>query len=236
MEKINKYSKKEDYSFTMGAFPTYELILKRTELVKVIYIHDNYHEKEELISTLKEKNLAYEINSKVINRLASKENTYVMGVFEKFNNSILERSHVVLDDISDMGNLGTILRTMNAFGIRDLALVGNVCDIFNPKTIRASMGSIFDIRFEHFDTFDKYYDRFKENREIKLFMLSKNMEDSLRETKKPDVFSLVFGNEGSGLPDYYEKYGTKVFIPQSDSVDSLNLTIAVGVGLYEFTR
>lgn len=236
MEKINKYSKKEDYSFTMGAFPTYELILKRPNLVKIIYIHENYHEKEELISMLREKNIAYEINGKVINRLAKKENTFVMGVFEKFNDNILERSHVVLDEITDMGNLGTILRTMNAFGVRDLALVGNVCDIFNPKTIRASMGSIFDIRFEHFDTFEQYYEKFGENREIKLFMLSNNMEDSLRETKKPELFSLVFGNEGSGLPEDYIKYGTKVFIPQSDSVDSLNLTIAVGVGLYEFKK
>ena len=236
MEKINKYSKKENYSFTLGAFPTYELINKASDLVEFVYIHENYYEKERLIDLLKFKNINYQISSKAINKLTKKESHLVVGVFEKFSKEIEDSSHVVLDNIADMGNLGTIIRSMNGFGINNLALVGQVCDIFNPKTIRATMGSIFDINFEHFDSMDDYIAKFGKDRRIKLFMLSRDEDDSLYKSDLSGKISLVFGNEGAGLPDFYEKYGDKVFIPQSENVDSLNLTIAVGVGLYEYRR
>ena len=234
--KINKYTKKEAYTYTLGAFPTLELIQKRPDLIEIIFIHDNYYEKEKLIKECKDKNIRCEISSKTINRLSNKGNTLVIGVFRKYNDIIEKTDHIVLHEISDMGNLGTIIRSMNAFDMRDLVLIGNVCDIFNPKTIRASMGSIFDVRFTHYDTMDDYLRDFGD-RNLFLFMLSKNKEDSIYNIeKKQGRFSLVFGNEGAGLPDDFEKYGRKVFIPQTNRVDSINLPIACSIGMYEFRR
>ena len=65
-------------------------------------------------------------------------------------------------------------------------------------------------------------------------MLSNDMKDSIFNKKLASPYSLVFGNEGAGLPNEFEKFGEKIFIPQSDEVDSLNLPIAVSIGLYEF--
>lgn len=238
MEKIKKYTKKSNYSYVIGAFPSIELINKRPDLVKLVLIDPKYYEKDDLISILERKQIAYKLDSKLINRLSNKDNTLVLTLFDKFDNLILNNNHLVLDNISDMGNLGTIIRTMNGFGVNDLALIGNSCDIFNPKVIRASMGSIFNIRFQYFDTMESYLERYKD-RSIKLFMLSKDLNDSIYNMKKIDenkLYSLVFGNESSGLPEYYEKYGNKVFIPQTEDVDSFNLTIAVGIALFEMGR
>lgn len=234
MRKYKKYSKKSDYSYTLGAFPTYELLESQTH-VEIVFIDEKFNEKEKLIDILEKKNINYEISSSTIKRISNKENTFVIGVFKKSSRDLIrEKNHVVLHNISDMGNLGTIIRTMVAFSIYDLALIGNVCDIYNPKTIRASMGAFFKIRFKYYETMEEYIKEHKNN--LYLFMLSLDNNDSIYKKSIKTPYSLVMGNEGSGLPKDFKKYGEKIFIPQSKDVDSLNLPIATAIGLYEFRR
>ncbi|MFM1582006.1 TrmH family RNA methyltransferase [Helcococcus bovis] len=234
MSKYKKYSKKEDYSYTLGAFPTIELI-NSDKNVKIVFIDERYNDKENLIKLLKEKHIRYEFASNVIRKLADKENIFVVGIFKKETRDVIKgNNHVVLHNISDMGNLGTIIRSMVGFSIYDLVLVGNVADVFNPKIIRASMGAFFKVRISHFDTIEEYIQSHKNN--LYLFMLSMNDEDSIYKKRVKSPYSLVMGNEGSGLPNDFEKFGEKVFIPQSEDVDSLNLPIATSIGLYEFRR
>lgn len=234
MRKYKKYSKKEDYSYTLGAFPTIELI-NSDKNIEIVFIDERYKDKENLISLLKEKNIRYEIASNLIKKLSDKDNTFVIGIFKKETQDVIEgNNHVVLHNISDMGNLGAIIRSMAAFNVFDLVLVGNTCDIYNPKVIRASMGSYFKIRVSFFDTMEEYIKKHKNN--LYLFMLSNDEKDSIYTTKVTEPFSLVMGNEGAGLPEEFEKFGKKVFIPQSKEVDSLNLPIATSIGLYEFRR
>lgn len=239
MYKLRRYSKKDKYSYTIGAFPTYELIEKRPDLVEVVYVHTDYNEKDRLFSYGKKHGFHVEINHKAINRLANKDNAYVVGVFRKFHSQLEDRPHIVLHEVSDMGNLGTILRTMNGFDYKDLVLIGQVCDVFNPKTVRASMGSIFDIRIAFFDDMESYLLAFPNHKKY-LFMLSRNPSDSLYKVEnrldQKDVYALVFGNEGAGLPTNFSKLGEVVFIPQSDRIDSLNLPIAAALAMYEFRR
>ncbi|MFL8952578.1 TrmH family RNA methyltransferase [Helcococcus kunzii] len=235
MSKFKKYAKNEKYSYTLGPFPTWELIDNNSENIVAIFIDDRFNDKEKLINELEKKKIYYEIAPSAIRRIAEKDNTYVVGVFNKTNEEIIsENNHVVLHNISDMGNLGTIIRSMAAFNVFDLALVGNTCDIYNPKVIRASMGSYFKIRVSFFDTMEEYIEKHKNN--LYLFMLSNDEKDSIYNTKVVSPYSLVMGNEGAGLPDSFEKFGRKVFIPQSKEVDSLNLPIATSIGLYEFRR
>lgn len=232
MQKFKKYKKNDKHSYTFGAFPTLELIRSNNYNIIAIFIDDKYNDKENLIKELEDKNIYYEIAPNAIKRISNKENTYLVGVFEKKNYKLERNNHIILHDISDMGNLGTIIRSMLAFGCKDLVLIGNVADIYNPKVIRASMGAFFKIRFTHYDTIEKYMEEF--DNKLYMFMLSNDMKDSIFNKKLASPYSLVFGNEGAGLPNEFEKFGEKIFIPQSDEVDSLNLPIAVSIGLYEF--
>jgi len=102
-------------------------------------------------------------------------------------------------------------------------------DIFNPKTVRASMGAVFKINFEMFETFEQY--KFA-GHQMFPFMLDGKL--TLNDCPPSKLHTLIFGNESSGLDSFYTNVGTSVRIPQSEHVDSHNLCVAVGIGAYTF--
>jgi TrmH family RNA methyltransferase len=138
-------------------------------------------------------------------------------------------SHVVLVNPSDPGNLGTICRAMLGFGFTNLGVIKPASDIFDPKTIRASMGAVFQMNFQYFPSFEEYRKNFKRN----IYVFMTDGVKKLGELAFQKSYALVFGNEGAGLGQEFKKFGESVKIPQSDKVDSLNLAVAVGVSLYE---
>lgn len=234
--QIKPYKKDATYSYTLGAFPTYELLLSKPEKVLKVAVHSTYTDMEGLNEICGKHKIPVEINDKLINKLSDKENCYVTGIFEKYGCELSEeRSHVVLVNPSNMGNMGTIIRTMVGFGIYDLAIILPGADIFNPKCVRASMGALFKINFQFFETFDEYRKTFKHH-DVFTFMLNGEHTLNISDCPKSERFALVFGNEAAGLDDSFLNVGTSVKIPQTDDVDSLNLTIAVGIGLYVFTN
>ncbi len=227
-----RYNKDAPYSYTLGPFPTMELIDQRADLVEEILISPEFRQKEELIRRLEEKGLPYRLGDKEVDRLAHKGNTYVIGIFRKETSPVYGGNHVVLHEISDMGNLGNICRTMLAMDCRDLVTIGNCCDYHDPRTVRASMGALFYLRHEHFACMEDYLQAFGSGRKLYLFMLSEKAE-TLPRLAVEEPWSLVFGNEGRGLPPEMARFGKGVMIPQSEDVDSLNLTTAVAIGLYQ---
>ncbi|HHT87493.1 MAG TPA: TrmH family RNA methyltransferase [Clostridiales bacterium] len=234
--QIKPYKKDALYSYTLGAFPTYELILSKPEAVLKVLIHSGYTDADGIKALCTRSNIPIEVNNKLIGRLSDKENCYVVGVFKKYSCRLAEdKPHIVLVNPSNMGNLGTILRTIVGFGIYDIAIVLPGADIFHPKSVRASMGALFKLNFQLYDSFDDYRSEFNKH-ELFTFMINKENTQNIKNCPKPRLFSLVFGNEATGLDDSYLNVGTSVMIPQTADVDSLNLTIAVGIGVYEFTR
>ena len=90
------------------------------------------------------------------------------------------------------------------------------------------------MNFMLFDSFDDYRQQYQEH-EIFTFMLDGDKSLTIQDCPKANLYSLVFGNEATGLDDSFKGVGTSIFIPQSADVDSLNLTIAVGSAAYVFT-
>lgn len=236
MPAIKPYKKDATYSYTLGAFPTFELIQCRPEKVLKVLIHTSFTEKEAVEAICKKNQIPFEYNDKQIARLSDKENCFVIGIFEKYTNRLdAKKSHLVLVNPSNMGNLGTIIRTAVGFGIYDLAIITPCADAFHPKTVRSSMGSLFRLNLQMFSSYEEYEKQHPDH-EAFCFLLNKDRTKTLAECKRPELFSLVFGNEATGLPKEFLEVGTSVMIPQSPDVDSLNLTIAVGIGLYTFTH
>jgi TrmH family RNA methyltransferase len=231
-----RYRKEDAFSYSLGAFPTLELINKRKDLVLEILISPAYREKEALIQRLEAEGIPYRVSDKQLKRLATKGNIYLAGVFKKSQEPLAAGAHVVLDQVQDMGNLGNICRTLLGMGLHDLVLLGQGCDFYDPRTVRASMGALFSIRMAHFDSLEAYLARYGQGRTLYAFMLDPTAQ-SLPAIQPQAPWSLVFGNEGSGLdPDLYRGRAQAVMIPQSEEVDSLNLTTACAIGLYHFTK
>lgn len=249
--EVKSYKKDFEYSYTLGAFPTFELIDAMPECVEEIIVHSSFTDRDRLeekclaqASKRGGKAIPVSENNKLIAKLSDKENVYVIGVFNKFAQTLLkDRPHLVLVNPGNMGNLGTIIRTACGFGIFDIAVIEPAADIFNPKTVRASMGSLFRVRHESFSDFNEYMESFScgpayndAPRKIFTFMLNGQKPLTVADCPKPELFSLVFGNEATGLPNEFLDYGTSIIIPQTEYVDSLNLTIAAGIGMYMFTN
>lgn len=236
MEFIKPYKKSFDYSYTLGAFPTIELIKSHPEIVKSIYIHTSFTDGDSIKELCTKKNIPILTNDKLFNKISDKENCFVIGIFDKFECTLdNKKSHIVLVNPSNMGNVGTIIRTAVGMGIYDIALITPCADLFNPKTIRSSMGAIFKLRHQYFSSFEEYQNQYKEH-DVFTFMLNGSNTLEIQNCPKTTLFSLVFGNEATGLDDSFLRIGTSICIPQSPDVDSLNVTIAVGIGTFVFTH
>ncbi len=234
--RLRKYERDDSHAYTFGVFPTLEMLHHQPEHVSEVLLH-SAGVRNEGISKIKmvcnEVGIRISVDDKLVERLESKENTYAVGVFEKYQAELnAQANHVLLVNPSDMGNLGTALRTMLGFGFRDLAMIRPAADIFDPRTIRASMGALFQVNFAYFDSLDAYRAQYLHT----LYPFMTNGDVMLPQAVFTSPYTLVFGSESSGLPELYRNVGTSVTIPQSDSIDSLNLSIALGVGLYEAAR
>lgn len=233
---IKPYKKGAEYSYTQGAFPTIELLKSRPEIVEIVYVHSTFSVPEVLSEICQRHRIKVVTADRVVEKLSDKENIFVIGVFKKYTDTLKRDSaHLVLVNPSNMGNMGTIMRTCIGFGVKDLAIISPGADVFHPKVVRSSMGALFRIRHRYFESFEEYLGAVEE-RKIFSFMLTGKKQQTVIECEKPERFTLVFGNEATGLPAEYEDYGTSIIIPQSEEVDSLNLTIAVGVGAFLFTH
>ena len=159
--KIQKYKKDFSYSYTLGAFPTIELIKFKKDQIINVYIHSSFSNKEIRKSIFdllkKEETKIIENDDKIFSKLSDKENVYVIGIFKKYEMKLDNSSHhLLLDNPSNTGNLGTIIRSSLGFNIRNIAIIKPSVDIFDIKTIRASMGSIFSVNIALFDSLEEY--------------------------------------------------------------------------------
>lgn len=239
MPKLEAYSHQLDYSYALGIFPSHALLNARPELARRLLVRSDAAESEG-VRALMEKcaalNVRTETADRALERISRKENCYAALVFDKFSCELSQTgNHIVLVNPSDMGNLGTILRACLGFSLPDLAIIRPAADVFDPRVVRASMGALFSMRVGLFDSFEAYRAAYPEHA-LYPFMLdgSLPLPQACRAAKAP--WSLVFGNEATGLPPRFAQLGQPVRIPQSDAIDSLNLAIAVSVAAYAFTQ
>lgn len=230
------YKKSDETSYTLGVFPTIELLKTRPQDVIRIIVHSSIEQNKgyPVIQELCYKHhIHIDIHDRTIDKLSPKSNCFAIGIFKKYKSQIQDQNHIVLVNPMDMGNMGTIMRTMLGFQYKNLVIIKPAVDIFDPKVIRASMGALFHLNICYYDDFQTYYQEYKD-REFYPLMLkgAKNIHHITTHHKH----SLIFGNESSGLPDEFLNYGQSVFIPHSEDIDSLNLSMALGLTLFHFSK
>lgn len=144
------------------------------------------------------------------------------------------RRLIVLDSVQDPGNVGTIIRAAEAFGVDGVILFRNCADEFSPKTLRASMGSVFriPIHSDHYvEALKKHLDGFTVYGAI--------LDDTakrLGEVDFPKKTAIVIGSEGSGIsPEIAEICDEKIYIP-INGAESLNAAMAAAVIMWELKR
>jgi RNA methyltransferase, TrmH family len=230
--KIKQYKKEFGHSYAIGVYPTLELLRYRSRETMEVLIDQRGNDNSGVrkIKELAQKNhLPITNESGLVEKLSDSGNCYALGIFRKYSQTLENsKNHILLVNPSDMGNLGTIIRTMIGFDVCNLAIIKPAADIFHPKVIRASMGEIFQTKFQYFGSLTEYKKLYTNN----LYIISGNGKETIDQIKFTKPYTLVFGNEGLGLTGEYIKAGPTISIPQSSNIDSLNLSVAVGIALY----
>ena len=138
---------------------------------------------------------------------------------------------VLLENIKDAGNLGTILRTACAFNIDAVVLYGDTVDLYNPKCVRSSVGNLWKIPVFKLDDLS----RFSDFERVATLPKSENTV-WLKDYTPQEKVLVMFGTESLGLSQKLKDFATKnVTIEMSDNVESLNLSISAGVILYKLS-
>lgn len=239
LSKLATYTAKLPYAYATGIFPSHALLDANPTCAKRLLLHSTSLDSEGCLA-LKARcemlGIRHEIADAALQRISRKENCYAAIVFDKYDSTLHnDMPHIVLHHPSDMGNLGTILRTCLGFGFIDIAIVRPAADFFDPRVVRASMGALFQLRIHAYDTFEAYRTDYP-NHALFPFMLdgAVPLQHVAADTQKP--YALIFGNEAAGLPACFASMGQAVRIVHSNRIDSLNLAVAVSIAAYTFAK
>lgn len=140
--------------------------------------------------------------------------------------------YLILDEVQDPGNMGTIIRTADAFGVDGIFISGGSVDIYNSKVVRATMGSIYRTPIYKVDKFKKLKD-ILESLDINIYSSSLKGKDNLDKINfKNSMF--IIGNESKGVSEEYQSLATELIkIPMVGEAESLNAAIASSIIMYE---
>ena len=143
---------------------------------------------------------------------------------------------MVLEDLQDPGNVGTIFRTAEGAGVTGIIMTKNCVDIYNPKTIRSTMGSIYRVPFLYTDQIDEVLEWFRKNG-ISTYAAHLKGEHFYDEEDYCSGTAFFIGNEGNGLTDELSnKADHWIKIPMEGKLESLNAGVASAVLMYEASR
>lgn len=143
----------------------------------------------------------------------------------------------VLEDIQDPGNLGTMIRTAEAFGLNGLLLSAGCCDVYNPKVLRASMGGVFRLPIAMTEDLPAAITTLQARGMTALACVVDADAEPLHRVQKGNGCLCVIGNEGNGLtPAIVAVCKKHVTIPMAGRAESLNASMAAGIVMWEMTR
>lgn len=240
--KQKKYRKEENKFIVEGKKLVEELINSNFE-VEVILITNSFQEKNKLfIDELNKHKIQIElIQQKELDKLAETETPQgIIAIakikeqkfsLDKINSNII----IAFENINEPGNLGTMLRTADWLGFNDILISKNSVELYNPKTIRSSMGSIFHLNIHNEIDLYNVCENLK-TREYKIYCTDTNGE-SLDKLKYDEKLIIVFSNEANGPTENLIKISDrKITIPSRGKAESLNVSSACSIILYEISK
>lgn len=147
----------------------------------------------------------------------------------------LKKLYVYCDNVSDPGNLGTIIRTADAAGFGGVLLSPGCVDVYSPKTVRSSMGSFFNIDIRNNFTYEQLEETKKQGFSLCAGAL---LSDSkvYTETDFTNPYIIVVGNEANGVSDEILSICEHIIIPIYGGAESLNVAVACSIMMYEAVR
>lgn len=241
-----KYRERENAFLMEGSLLIKDGLSGGGELLEVILSSESSNREELLLEigleeAENEGPRVYVLDSLLFDNLVQTENgRFIIGVFclPTWNESSLEggKDLLVLESIQDPGNLGTMIRTAEAAGFAGIICTKGTVDVFSPKVVRASAGSVLRLPIIHgIDT--EELKTILDRLELKTVAAMGEGDRNYWECDFTDGAAVIIGNEGAGLSKEMKEYAQfKVRIPMDGDIESLNAAMAAGILMYEVKR
>ena len=216
------------------------------EKFEYVFINEDFEKKQDhkvLLEELESKNIKiYKTSNKIFSEMVDTENTQgILAVLRYKERDLVNNINqddkfvLILDRIQDPGNMGTIIRTADSAGVDAIILLKGCVDIYNPKVIRSTMGSIFDMNIIQ-TTQDEAVDFLKANN-FDIVSSYLHTESYYNETTYDGKIALVIGNEANGINDELISKSDKLIkIPIYGNAESLNAAISAAILMYEIKK
>lgn len=224
--KLNtKKFRDSEHKFLIDGEHLVEEAYKKGILDKIIVVDDNYSFNCDKLIVTKE-------IMKKISLLDTPPN--IMGVCKMMDEKLVGNKYLILDRIQDPGNLGTIIRSAVAFNVDTIIMSNDTVDLYNSKVLRATQGMIFSINYYKGDLVKIINDL--KDKKIPIYTTNVNNGKNIKEIDDASCYALIMGNEGSGVRDEIANLAdTNIYIPMSNSCESLNVAVATSILLYEMS-
>lgn len=196
----------------------------KNNLLKELYVLEGYECKYDFQYD--------EVTHEVMKSISDLKSTpRLLGVAKIKKEEKIGKKIIILDDIQDPGNAGTIIRNAVAFGIDTVVFSKSSVSVYNEKTLRSTGGMIFNINII-IDDLEHVISQIKDNN-IKVIGTSLNTSKSLETLEKMDNFAIIFGNEGNGVSkDILSLCDEVIKINMNSKCESLNVAVSSGIVLY----
>lgn len=214
------------------------------ERIERLYVSESFRKNPENAKFLKEYPQFEEVSDSVFSHMSDTQTPQgVLALVRQYEygvDDILKQdgaAHLmILENLQDPGNLGTILRAGEGAGITGLIMSRDTVDIYNPKVIRSTMGSVFRVPFFYTDDIFQTVDELKA-RGVQIFAAHLGGKNNYDQEDYTGDIGFLIGNEGNGLTDALaEKADTWVKIPMAGKVESLNAAVAAAILMFETAR
>lgn len=244
--RLKKYRQQEGAFWVEGIRPVLTAIEQGADLDVLVYAPDLLTSPAglEALTTQEQRGTPCQaVSADVFATLSERDNPVGMGAIVRRNWSRLQdlpvrddSLFVALCEVSDPGNLGTIIRTADAAGAQGIVLVGNTVDPFHPQAVKAGMGTLFTMPVVSADTLDELWSWVTKNH---LFTIATSARAPIDYRQAPYRFPalLLMGSEGEGLDAAtIATADCAVTIPIQGSASSLNLAVATGILLFKLNE
>lgn len=235
LKKSAKERRKEQL-FIVEGIRMFEEIPK--DRICKVYVTEEFHKAhQELFSEEKPELVSPQVMKEISDTMTPQGVLALVKIKESRMEQLAQNGALllVLENLQDPGNLGTILRTGEGAGVTGIIMSRDTVDIYNPKVIRSTMGSIFRVPFVYADDMDQVMEFLKKNHVTAYAAHLDGTNYTKEDYRKSSAFFI--GNEGNGLSEELTRAADrKIKIPMSGNVESLNAAMAAGLLMYEARR
>ena len=233
---LTKHRDEEQSFIAEGKNVVQELLVSKYKVEFVVVRNVDNERFADIVAIVRQKGIpAYSATAREFEQLSdAKTPQGILAVAQyKKSDSPISSSFVALDGVTDPGNVGTIIRTAHFFGFNTILLGEGSVDIYNPKLVRSTMGSLFHCNIICCNLKDKLYDI---RSSFDLYGTSSHAVTKMEECRPQKNFGVIIGNEAHGISKEIKDVVSELFVISGGGTESLNASVAAGISLYHFSK